>query len=265
MKESSTPIIEVSGLKTYIGGRLLHNDINFSVRKGEIIAIIGGSGCGKTTLLRSLLMLLKPATGRVKIFGTDIYHCTSEKALQVRKRWGVLFQNNALFSSLTLLENVLFPLQEYTRFAADVQRNVAMIKITLTGLEPEAAIKYPAELSGGMQKRGALARAIALDPELLFLDEPTTGLDPNSAGDLDQLILKLRDHFGFTIVIVTHDLDTLWTVPDRVVFLGDGRVLAAAAMEDLIQQKHPLIQDYFSGERAQMAKRSIQENSNHGY
>jgi phospholipid/cholesterol/gamma-HCH transport system ATP-binding protein len=256
---AETPLIEVHGLKNYLGGRWIHNDVNFSVGKGEIVAIIGSSGCGKTTLLHSLLMLLKPAAGVIKIFGKDIFHCSRAQALQIRKRWGVLFQNNALFSSMTLLENVLFPLQEYTRFSSAIKRDVAMIKISLTGLDPEAANKYPAELSGGMQKRGALARAIALDPELLFLDEPTSGLDPNSAGDLDQLILKLRDHFGFTIIIVTHDLDTLWTVPDRVLFLGEAKVLAATSMAELVKQEHPLIKEYFSGERAQFAQRITKE------
>ncbi len=258
-------MIEVRGLKNWIGGHWVHRDINFNIQKGEIIAIIGDSGCGKTTLLRSLLMLLKPTAGRIRIFGTDILNCTDAEALQVRKRWGVLFQNNALFSSLTLLENVLFPLQEYTPFPPDLQKDLAMIKITQTGLEPEAAYKYPAELSGGMQKRGALARAIVLDPELLFLDEPTAGLDPNSANDLDQLVLKLRNYFGFTIVIVTHDLNTLWTVPDRVMFLGDGRVLAAMSMTELVKQTHPLIASYFSGERAQWAQRSSKGASDHGF
>lgn len=266
MKESTAPaLIEVRGLKNFIGGRWVHNDINLSVRKSEIIAIIGGSGCGKTTLLRSLLMLLKPTAGSIKIFGTDIFCCTDEEALQIRKRWGVLFQNNALFSSLTLLDNVLFPLQEYTCFPVEIQKDVAMIKITQTGLEPEAAYKYPAELSGGMQKRGALARATVLDPELLFLDEPTAGLDPNSASDLDQLVLKLRNHFGFTIIIVTHDLDTLWTVPDRVMFLGEGKVLAAMSIAELVKQKHPLIQSYFGGERAQFAQRTAKEAPGHGF
>lgn len=266
MRDSAAlPLIEIKGLKNFMGGRWVHNDLNLSIRKGEIIAIIGGSGCGKTTLLRTLLMLLKPAAGSIKIFGTDILSCTDEEALQIRKRWGVLFQNNALFSSLTLLENVLFPLQEYTRFPMDLQKDVAMIKITQTGLESEAAYKYPAELSGGMQKRGALARAIVLDPELLFLDEPTAGLDPSSASDLDQLVLQLRHIFGFTIVIVTHDLDTLWTVPDRVMFLGEGKVLAAMSMAELVKQKHPLIHAYFSGERAQFAQRTPKEASENGF
>jgi len=248
-------IIEVKGLKNFLGGHWVHNDLNLTIQKGEIIAIIGGSGCGKTTLLRSLLMLLRPTAGMIKVFDTEITQCTPAQALQVQKRWGVLFQNNALFSSLTLLENVLFPLKEYAKLPKTMQNEIALLKIVLAGLEAEAGNKYPAELSGGMQKRGALARAIALDPELLFLDEPTAGLDPNSAGDLDQLILKLHDSLGLTVVIVTHDLDTLWTVPQRVIFLGEGKVLAAEPMRELVQNQHPLIRDYFSGPRAQYAHR----------
>lgn len=251
---SPQPVIEVKELKNYLGNRWVHNGLSFSVFRHEIVAIIGGSGCGKTTLLRTLLMLLRPNAGLVKVFGQEISHISADKALSIQKRWGVLFQSGALFSSLTLLQNVLFPLQQFSRLNSSEQLKAALLKITLAGLEIEAANKYPAELSGGMQKRAALARAIALDPELLFLDEPTTGLDPNSAGSLDQLILQLRKSLGLTFVIVTHDLDTLWTVPDRVLFLGEGKVLAAESMKDLIKNPHPLIQDYFKGARATMAR-----------
>lgn len=250
------PIIQVHALKNFLGNRWVHNGLDLTIQKGEIIAIIGGSGCGKTTLLRAILMLLRPTAGSIQVFGTDITHCTPAQALDVQKRWGVLFQNGALFSSLTLLKNILFPIKEYTQLPKNMQRDLALLKIALVGLEVEAGDKYPAELSGGMQKRGALARAIALDPELLFLDEPTTGLDPNSASGLDQLILQLRDSLGLTILIVTHDLDTLWTVPDRVIFLGEGQVLAAGPMETMVKHKHPLIQDYFSSPRAQFARQN---------
>ncbi len=252
---SQQDIISVQGLKNFLGSQWIHNDLNMNIRKGEIVAIIGGSGCGKTTLLRSILMLQRPTAGVITVFDTDVTHCTAAQALQVQKRWGVLFQNNALFSSLTLLENVLFPLKEHVRLPLAMQKNIALLKILLTGLEAEAGSKYPAELSGGMQKRGALARAMALDPEILFLDEPTAGLDPNSAADLDQLILNLRESLGLTIVIITHDLDTLWRVTDRVIFLGEGKVLASSAMTDLIQDPHPLVREYFSGQRAQFARR----------
>lgn len=250
-------IIEIKDLKNYLGGRWVHDGLNLNISKGEIIAIIGGSGCGKTTLLRSMLRLQPPDEGTIKILGTDIFNCTPSQLLAIQKRLGTLFQNNALFSSLTLLENVLFPIGEHAKLPKRMQTGIALLKIILVGLEVEAGYKYPAELSGGMQKRGALARAIALDPELLFLDEPTTGLDPNSAGDLDRLILELRKNLGLTIVIITHDPDTLWTVPDRVAFLGEGKVLAMMPMEQLVKQEHPLIRDYFSGPRAQKRNREI--------
>lgn len=243
-------IIEVCHLKNLLGGRWVHEDINLTVKRGEIIAIIGGSGCGKTTLLRSILHLLKPTAGEVSVFGIDIVTASDQQLLSVQKRWGVMFQSGALFSSLTVLENVLYVLQEYAHLSQAAKVELAKIKIALSGLEPEAAYKYPSELSGGMKKRAALARAIALDPELIFLDEPTAGLDPKSAGDLDDLILQMRRDLGLTFVMVTHDLDTLWTVPDRVVFIGEGKVLAAEPMLQLTKEKHPLIQSYFSGQRA---------------
>jgi phospholipid/cholesterol/gamma-HCH transport system ATP-binding protein len=258
MREPKT-IIEVSNLKNYLGGNCIHNGLNFNVYEKEIVAIIGGSGCGKTTLLRTLLMLLRPSAGSVKVFGNDITRLRPEQALFIQKRWGVLFQSGALFSSLTLLQNVLFPLQQFSRLNMTEQFKVALLKIKLAGLEIEAIHKYPAELSGGMQKRAALARAIALDPELLFLDEPTSGLDPNSAGSLDHLILQLRESLGLTFVIVTHDLDTLWTIPDRVIFLGEGKVLSAAPMQELIKNDHPLIRAYFSGARATAARNLYKE------
>ena len=242
-------IIRISGLKNYLGGRWIHNDLNLTIRKGEIIAIIGSSGCGKTTLLRTILMLQKPTAGKVDVFGTDVLHCTEEEALKVQRRWGVMFQGSALFSSLRVLENVMFPLREYTQLNYTVQKQLALLKIALTGLELNAANKYPAELSGGMKKRAALARAIVLDPELIFLDEPTSGLDPKGAAAMDDLILHLRDSLGLTFVMVTHDLDSLWYVPDRVVFLGDGKVLADLPMPELVKQANPVIKDYFSGIR----------------
>lgn len=264
-KQSAETIIEIKDLKNFLGESWVHKDLNLQIYKGEIIAIIGGSGCGKTTLLRSMLMLLKPKSGSIKIFDTDITHCSSSQALQIQKRWGVLFQNGALFSSLTLLENVLYPLKEFATLPTSSETDIALLKILLVGLEAEAAAKYPAELSGGMQKRAALARSIALDPEVLFLDEPTTGLDPSSAGELDNLILKLRDSLGLTIIMVTHDLDTLWTVPDRVIFLGEGKVLADAPMERLVQAEHPLIRDYFSGPRGQLPRKAKKETDGNGH
>ncbi len=232
-------LIEIKNLKTQLGGTWIHKDVNLSVNKGEILAIVGGSGSGKTTLLREMLSLTKPISGSIRIFGQEIIHASSKTLLAIQQRWGVLFQQNALFSSLTLLENVSFPLNEHTDLDPDSTRELALLKILMAGLPFESAIKYPAELSGGMQKRAGLARAIALDPELLFLDEPTAGLDPNTAAGFDELILNLQSTMGLTIVMVTHDLDSLWKVANRVAFLGDGKVLKVAPMAELIKDPHP--------------------------
>jgi phospholipid/cholesterol/gamma-HCH transport system ATP-binding protein len=195
-------------------------------------------------------MLQKPTSGSIKVFDVDVVRCNEAEALSVQRRWGVMFQSSALFSSLTVLENVAFPLHEYSHFSKKMQEEIALLKIAFAGLEISAMNKFPAELSGGMQKRAALARAIALDPELVFLDEPTSGLDPKSASDMDDLVLHLRDALGLTFVMITHDLDTLWRVPDRVIFLGEGKVLAAMPMAELVRQSHPLIRAYFSGARS---------------
>ena len=248
---SSSPIIEVKDLKNYLGGRWVHDGINFSINAGEIVAVIGASGGGKTTLLRSILMLLKPTSGEIKVLGCNIATCSLEQTLAIKKSWGVLFQMNALFSSLTVLENVIFPLVKYTSLRPKQLIALGLLKIELSGLDISVANLYPAELSGGMQKRAALARAIAMDPELVFLDEPTAGLDPNSAAILDELVLNLRSNLGLTFMIATHDLDTLWKVPDRVIFLGEGKVLAFDSMKKLVQNSHPLIQAYFQSYRGQ--------------
>ena len=245
----SEKVIEITALKNYLGGHWVHDGLNLSVYRGEIVAVIGPSGCGKTTLLRSILMLLRPMSGKINVLGTNVLDCQEMEAIQVQRRWGVMFQSSALFSSLRVLENVVFPIHEATSLERSIQKELALLKIVLAGLKIEDAIKYPAELSGGMQKRAALARAIALDPELIFLDEPTSGLDPKSAEAMDDLLLHLRDMLGLTCFMITHDLDTLWRVPDRVIFLGEGNVLAAMPMPELVEQTHPLIKNYFSGVR----------------
>ncbi|MGB6976618.1 MAG: ATP-binding cassette domain-containing protein [Gammaproteobacteria bacterium] len=239
------PLIEIRNLSNYLGEQWVHKDLNLDIQRGEITAIIGGSGSGKTTLIRCILMLNRPTSGSIKIFDTDLLACTPKEAMNIRHRWGVLFQHSALFSSLTVLENVLFPLRTFTHIPDKLQEEIALLKIALTGLPLDAAAKYPAELSGGMQKRAALARAIALDPELLFLDEPTSGLDPKSARELDDLILNLRASLNLTVVMVVHDLTTLWHASDKVAFLGDGKVLADLPMTELVKQDNPLIREYF--------------------
>ncbi|HEX2549908.1 MAG TPA: ATP-binding cassette domain-containing protein [Gammaproteobacteria bacterium] len=250
----SEPIIEVKDVSIKLGNDWVHKNLSLSIKKGEIIAIVGGSGSGKTTLLREILMLQRPTSGSIRVFNQEMVNASSKTLLAVQKRLGVLFQQNALFSSLTLLENTSFPLKEHTNLDAKTIRELAALKIMLAGLPIESASKYPSELSGGMQKRAALSRAIVLDPELLFLDEPTAGLDPVSAGGLDELIVNLRNTMGLTVVIVTHDMDTLWTVTDRVAFLGEGKVLCVDTMANLVKNPHPLIQKFFKGERGRTAE-----------
>lgn len=244
------PLIEIHGLVNRFRGKLIHDELELSINRGEIVAIIGPSGCGKTTLLRSILMLQKPTSGTIQVFGINVANCTEAEAASVQRRWGVMFQSSALFSSLTVLENVVFPLRKYSHLNSSTLIKIALLKIALTRLDVDAVNKYPAELSGGMKKRVALARAIVLDPELVFLDEPTSGLDPKSAIEINELILYLKETLGLTIVLVTHDLDTLWRIADRVVFLSERKVLAIMPMSKLVQHTHPAIQKYFSGARS---------------
>jgi len=241
----SEPVIEIKGMKNCLGGQWVHSDVNLTVNQGEILAIIGGSGSGKTTILRCLLMLLKPTEGEVKIFGKDISTLSSSEATKLRQRWGMLFQHSALFSSMTVLENVMFPMREFTSLDKKFMEELALLKILLVGLPKESASKFPAELSGGMQRRAAAARAIAMDPELLFLDEPTTGLDPHSARRFDELILFLRDALNLTVVMVSHDMESLKQA-DRIAFVGEGKILDVAPIDELMKNEHPMIADYFS-------------------
>lgn len=242
----SEPVIEIKGLKNVLGGHTVHSDVNLTVEKGEILAIIGGSGSGKTTILRCLLMLLQPTAGSIKVFGEDIKTLDDQQAFLLRRRWGMLFQHSALFSAMTVLENIMFPMHEFTTMDKDIMQELALLKLSLVGLPSEASAKYPSELSGGMQRRAAAARAIAMDPELLFLDEPTTGLDPRSARLFDDLIVFLRDSLNLTVVMISHDIESLKRTTDRVAFVGDGKILSVEPIDKLMKNQNPMIAEYFS-------------------
>ena len=247
-------VLELRGVCTRFGSVSIHEQLDLDVRRGEILALIGGSGSGKTTLLHEMIMLREPNSGSIRMFGEDILQARADLMARLRQRFGVLFQQGALFSALTVLQNVAVPLQEHTRLDAAFIEQLALLKIRQAGLPADAALKFPSELSGGMIKRAALARAMALDPQLLFLDEPTSGLDPVSAAAFDELLLRLKQWLGLTVVMVTHDLDSLWRVADRVAVLGDRRVVAVAPMAELAQVDHPAVRAYFEGPRARAAQ-----------
>jgi phospholipid/cholesterol/gamma-HCH transport system ATP-binding protein len=251
---SDASVIDVSHVVTSFGDAVVHDDVSLSVRRGEVFAIAGGNGSGKSTLLREMILLQTPTRGTIEIFGQDVRTMNDADLLALRRRCGVMFQHGALFSSLTVAENVAVPLREHTSLSKSLIKELAILKVAFTGFPLDSIGKYPNELSGGMRRRAALARAIALDPELLFLDEPTSGLDPISAAAFDELVQQLKEWLRLTIVIITHDLDSLWRIADRVAILGRGKVLGMGTMPELSRFTDPLIHEYFYGPRGRAAR-----------
>jgi phospholipid/cholesterol/gamma-HCH transport system ATP-binding protein len=247
-------VIEARDLTNRFGTQVVHDKLNLDVYRGEILGVIGGSGSGKSVLLRSIVGLETPASGNVRVLGKEFSKLAPEDRSVLERRFGVLFQGGALFSSLTVVENVAVPLIENAGLKRADAEHLAEVKLALAGLPADAGEKYPAALSGGMVKRAALARALALDPAILFLDEPTAGLDPIGAAEFDQLLLTLRDALGFTVFLVTHDLDTLWTICDRVAVLSDKHVLAADKLDAVQAIDDPWVQSYFHGPRGRAAE-----------
>jgi phospholipid/cholesterol/gamma-HCH transport system ATP-binding protein len=258
MTDAADYPIVVEGLRNSFGEHVIHEDLSLNVRKGEILGVVGGSGTGKSVLMRSIIGLQHPDAGSVRVFNHEMMDgLDAEEERLIRSRWGVLFQGGALFSTLTVGENIEVPLRQFYPEIGDVLRGeIARFKVGLSGLPEDAALKYPSELSGGMKKRAGLARALALDPELLFLDEPTAGLDPIGAAAFDQLTRALQDTLGLTVFLITHDLDTLYEICDRVAVLADRRVIAVGTIPELLALDHPWIQEYFNGPRGRAARQS---------
>lgn len=257
---ASSSIVQVRGLVNRFGDHVVHDGLDLDIHKGEILGVVGGSGTGKSVLLRSIVGLQPPAAGRIHMFGHDLLTMPQEKRVQVERRFGVMFQSGALFSSLTVIENVAVPLIEQAGLTRAQAETLARNKIGLAGLPDAAGQQYPSSLSGGMVKRAALARALALDPDILFLDEPTAGLDPIGAGAFDHLIMTLRDALGLTVFLVTHDLDTLYASCDRVAVLSRKKVLAADTLERVAAIDDPWIREYFHGPRGRAAQRAAESS-----
>jgi len=247
--------IRVSGLENRFGAQVVHEGLDLEVRRGEILGVVGGSGTGKSVLMRSIIGLQMPSKGRIDVLGHHLCDGPVKGEADIRSRWGVLFQGGALFSTLSVAENVEVPIKEfYPDIGEELRREIARFKVRLTGLPDFAADKYPSELSGGMRKRAGLARALALDPELLFLDEPTAGLDPIGAAAFDALTRELRDVLGLTVFLITHDLDTLHEICDRVAVIAEKRVIAVGTIPELLATRHPWILEYFDGPRGRAAQ-----------
>lgn len=244
------PVIRVRDLVVGFGERLVLRNLFLDVQQGEILALVGGSGSGKTVLLRTIVGLIRKRKGAIEVLGTDLDQASDDERHKIERRWGILYQQGALFSSLTLQQNIEFPMREHLRISQRLMSEVALAKLEMVGLKPEDADKLPSELSGGMIKRSALARALALDPEILFLDEPTSGLDPISAAEIDALIRTLQRTLGLTVFMVTHDLETLYRVSDRIAALADGAIVAEGPVAKMEASEHPWVKAYFRGMRA---------------
>jgi phospholipid/cholesterol/gamma-HCH transport system ATP-binding protein len=254
-------VISVRGVRNQFGRQVIHDGLDLDIHRGEVLGIVGGSGTGKSVLLRTILGLNKPAEGRIQLFGQMRGEMTSAQERAVERRWGVLFQDGALFSSLTVAQNIQVSLREHLHLPQYLMDEIAAVKIALVGLPPEAGPKYPSELSGGMRKRAGLARALALDPEVVFLDEPTAGLDPIGAAAFDDLIKNLQATLGLTVFMVTHDLDSLYAICDRIAVLAEKRVLVTGTIDELMQHAHPWIKEYFHGPRGRAAVAAKERNA----
>ncbi len=249
-------VIKIRGLVNAFGTQVVHNGLDLDVYPGEILGVVGGSGTGKSVMLKSIIRLITPVAGQIEVLGQDMCQLSLEAQGEFGRKWGVLFQDGALFSSLTVGENVQVPIKETMNLDQDVMNEISFLKLSMVGLLPETFYKYPSELSGGMRKRAGLARALALDPELLFLDEPTAGLDPIGASSFDILIRDLKETLGLTVFLVTHDLDTLNTVCDRIAVLFNGKIIVAGPLEDVKKFDHPWVQNYFNGPRGRAAQKA---------
>jgi len=252
-------VVNVKNVYTAFDGTVVHRDVSLCVHAGEVMALVGGSGSGKTTLLRLMLGLAQPSQGNVRVFGCPLQGCAKGDLRAMRTRWGVLFQDGALFSALSVFDNIALPLRELKTLPEDLVRELVMKKLQLVEIDADSANKMPAQLSGGMVKRVALARALALDPELLFLDEPTAGLDPERSHSFVQLIEMLRHALNLTVVIVTHDVNTLMALSDRVAVLADQQLVAVAPLWDIVDDPHPFIQSFFLGHKHRCAKQGVKE------
>ena len=247
-------VIEVRGLVNRFGTHTVHENLDLDVYRGEVLGIVGGSGTGKSVLLRTIVGLNRPAEGEIRVLGTDVLTSSEHERREVEKRWGVAFQDGALFSSLTVLQNVMAPMREHLRLSHGLMKALGELKISLVGLPPKSCGNFPSELSGGMRKRVALARALALDPEIVFLDEPTAGLDPIGAAAYDELIRELQRSLGLTVFMVTHDLDSLYAICDRIAVLAERRVLVEGPLDMMTGVDLPWVQEYFTGPRARAAQ-----------